>query len=349
MIPHNIPTLGKEEELAALRVLRSGWVAEGKEVEQFEREMCAFLGKKKGDAAAFSSGSTALYIALKVLGVGKGSEVIIPSYTCSAVLDAVFLAQAQPVLVDIGEEDLNISVEEAKKHISSKTKAIIATHTYGVPADMQGLKRLGVPIVEDAAQAIGATYNGKPAGVMGDIAVFSFGASKMLTSCNGGMVFSTKKALIQAAKDFREYDLRKGYKQRFNFQLSDLQAAVGREQLRKLPEFLRKRKKTALAYRNAFSAENVWPGEFSDRETNWYRFLLRSSNVRDLQKKFAKEGVETRIPLESFESLHRRLKLSAKKFPVSEHVSKTTLSLPIHPSLNAKEIAHIQQVGKKLL
>ncbi|MBU1014884.1 DegT/DnrJ/EryC1/StrS family aminotransferase [Patescibacteria group bacterium] len=349
MIRYNVPTLGKEEERAAVRVLRSHWVAEGKEVERFENELCRFLGAQSGHAAALSSGSAALYVALKVLGVGLGHEVVAPSYACSAILDAIFLAGAVPVLVDIGEDDLNISAAQAKRRVNGRTKAVIATHTYGVPADMRELSKLGVPIVEDAAQAIGAKYAGKPAGVSGDIAVFSFGATKMLTSGNGGMVFSQKKELVERVKEFRAYEEPRGHKQRFNFQLSDLQAAIGRVQLKKLPGFLRKRKSIARRYLAAFPKELVWPGKFEDRETNWYRFLVRSQNPSRLQKEFRRVGVDTRIPRESFDPLHRRLKLNWNEFPVSERTGKTMLSLPLYPSLKESEVARIIQAGRRYI
>lgn len=349
MIPHNIPTLDKEEETAALRVLRSHWIAEGKEVEQFEDELCRFLGVPRGSAVALSSGSAALYVALQALGVGKGDEVIVPSYACSALLDAVFLAQAKPRLVDVNEQDLNLSLAETKRGIGRKTKAIIVTHTNGMPADMKAILRLGVPVIEDCAQAIGAMYDGKPVGVFGDIAVFSFGATKMLTSGHGGMVCSRKKALVKRARSFREYEEQGPYRQRFNFQMSDFQAAVGRAQLSKLPGFLARRKQTAEHYYKAFSAERCWPPRLRGRKPNFYRFLLKTENPELLRRRFEKAGVETRVCIRSLTPLHRRLGLEAKRFPITEWSLGHTLSLPIHPSLREHDISRIIKVGRQFI
>lgn len=349
MIPHNIPTLGKEEEAGALRVLRSRWIAEGKEVEQFEDELCRFLGAPRGSAVALSSGSAALYVALQALGVGKGDEVIVPSYACSALVDAVFLAQAKPRLVDVNEQDLNLSLAETKRSIGRKTKAIIVTHTNGMPADVNVFMKLGVPVIEDCAQAIGAMYAGKPVGVFGDIAVFSFGAIKMLTSSHGGMVFSRDKKLAKLARSFREYEEHGSYEPRFNFQMSDLQAAVGRAQLRKLPGFLARRKQTAEHYYKAFPSERCWPPRLQGRKPNFYRFLLKTENPELLRRRFEKAGVETRALGHSLEPLHRRLGFPASRFPFTELSLRTTLSLPIHPSLKERDVARIIKVGKQLI
>ncbi len=349
MIPHNIPTLGKEEEAAAVRVLRSRWIAEGKEVEQFEDELCRFLEIPRGSAVALSSGSAALYVALYALGVGKGDEVIVPSYACSALLDAVFLAQAKPMLVDVNEQDLNLSFAQTKRSIGPKTKAIIVTHTNGMPADMKAILRLGVPVIEDCAQAIGAMYAGKQVGVFGDIAVFSFGAIKMLTSSCGGMVCSRKKALVNRARSFREYEEHGPYRQRFNFQMSDLQASVGRAQLRKLPGFLARRKQTAERYTKAFSAERCWPLRLRGRKPNFYRFLLKIENPELFRRRFKKAGVETRVAGHSLEPLHRRLGFPARRFPITEFSLRTTLSLPVHPSLRENDISRIIKVGRQLI
>ena len=349
MIPHNVPTLGKEEEEAAVRVLRSHWVAEGKEVEQFEKELCRFLEVPAGTAVALSSGSAALYVALQALGVGRGDEVIVPSYACSALLDAIFLAQATPKLVDVEEEDLNLSLEETKRSIGRKTKAIIVTHTNGMPADMKTLMRLGVPVIEDAAQAIGARYAGKPVGVFGDIAVFSFGATKMLTSGHGGMVFSKKRKLGRLARSFRQYEKQGPYRQRFNFQLSDLQAAVGRAQLRKLPDFLKKRRQTAETYLRAFPAERCWPPCLAGRQPNFYRFFVKVERPELLRQRFKEAGAETRVLSRAMQPLHRRLGLSAGKFPNTECAFQTMLSLPVHPSLRAKDVSRIIKTGKNLI
>jgi perosamine synthetase len=185
-------------------------------------------------------------------------------------------------------------------------------------------------------------------GVFGDIAVFSFGAIKMLTSGHGGMVCSRKKALAKRLRSFREYEEQGPYDQRFNFQMSDLQAAVGRTQFRKFPEFLARRKKTAEYYYKMFSAEHCWPPRLRGRKPNFYRFLLKTENPELFRRRFEKAGVETRVCIRSLAPLHRRLGLAAKRFPITEWSLRNTLSLPIHPSLRERDIRHIGTIGGKL-
>lgn len=348
LILHNKPTVGAHEGEAVLRVFKSGWLAEGKEVEAFEKEICRFLRGGAGSAAAFSSGSAALYVALVSLGVKKNDEVIIPAYVCSAVLNAIFLAGAKPVLVDIDLNDLNISYEETTKSINSKTKAIIVTHTFGMPADVDKFLKFGVPVIEDCAQAIGSELSKKPLGTIGKVAVFSFYASKPITTGYGGMIYSKDAALMEKIRDFREFDGCERYRPRFNFQMSDIQAAIGRVQLKKLPGFLEKRKKIAERYYKIVPSENAWPSrENKEKKTNYYRFLIRTERANNIKKFLAAKKINTIIPIETRELLHRYLGQSTKKFLASEKAAAETLSLPIHPSLSDFDVARIESGLRK--
>ena len=344
MIFHNKPTLGKEEIVAAARVIKSGWIAQGNEVKKFEDEFSGFLFKKPGHAAAVSSGTAALYLALVSLGIKRGDEVISPTYVCSAVLNAIFMARARPVLIDI--ENLNLSYSETAKKVNKRTKAIIITHTFGYPADMNKFLNLGIPLIEDCAQALGSKFHNKYAGTFGDIAIFSFYASKMMTTGYGGMVFSKNKNLIAKIKDYREFDCRKGYKPRFNFQMSDLQAAIGRAQLKKLPGFLRKRNQIAAEYSKSIN-DVRFPNKSNSAKPNFYRFLLKITNPRRLQNYFLKNKIKTIVPIARHELLHNYLGLPPKNYPVSEEIAKTTLSLPIYPGLSKKQIGYIKAVLHK--
>lgn len=341
MIPHNKPTIGKEETAAVARVLKSGWIAEGKKVEEFENAVCKYIGVPAGSAVAVSSGTAALYLALIALDIKKGKEVIVPTYVCSAVLNAVIMAGAKPVIVDIEGEDLNISLSEIKKKINKKTGAIVAVHTFGMPADVKRLITLGIPVIEDCAQAIGARIHGKSVGTFGTIVTFSFYASKMLTSGNGGMVVSRNKQLIKRLLDYREFDGRRDYKPRFNFQMSDVQAALGLVQLKRLPSFLKRRAQIAEIYRKALSKTPMWPARGGKQQPNFYRILLRTPHAANLKKFLDTKGIKTIIPIERFELLHRYLKENPKHFPVSERIAKETLSLPTYPSLSNAEVRKI--------
>jgi len=349
IILHNKPTIGKEEIKAVQRVLVSGWLAQGKEIKKFEDEFSKYLGFSEGHAAAFSSGTVALYVALVSSGVKKGDEVITPSYVCSAILNAIFMAQAKPVLVDVNREDFNISFEETIKKISSKTKVIIVPHIFGMPADIDKFIKLKIPIIEDCAQAIGAKYKGNYVGTFGKAAIFSFYASKMFTTGYGGMIFSKDKNFIAKAKDYREFDCRKDYKPRFNFQMSDLQAAIGRVQFKKLPRFLKKRKDLAKKYYENFPSDVIWPPlHVRNKEANFYRLLIKTGNPQKIKELLLKKGIKTILPIEIYELLHRYLKQDPKKFPVSERIAKNVLSLPIYPLLADTEVNYIYKSIKKI-
>ncbi|MBI3290796.1 DegT/DnrJ/EryC1/StrS family aminotransferase [Candidatus Falkowbacteria bacterium] len=347
-IPHNKPTIGQAEEQAVRRVLKSGWVAQGPEVEKFENEFCVFLKQKKGQAVAVSSGTSALYITLASMGIGKGDEVITPTYVCSAVLNAINLTGAAPVLVDINEDDLNLSFAKTRVKVNKKTKAIILTHTYGLPAELNKFLKLKVPIIEDCAQAVGAKYNGRLVGTFGQASIFSFYGSKMLTTGYGGMIFSKDKNFIKKVRDFREFDGRRDYKLRFNFQMSDIQAAMGRVQLKKLKYFVAKRKSNAAGYYQALKDLELWPSPERKKDSNFYRFLIRTKKAQRFIKQLEDKGVKTIVPIENFELLHRYLKQSPKNFPVSEIISKTTVSLPIYPSLSSAQIDYICKTINKI-
>jgi perosamine synthetase len=348
MIPHNKPTIGKEEIRAVEKVLKSEWIAEGNEVKEFEDSLCQYLGWKPGHAIAFSSGTAALYVVLISLDIKDDDEVITSTYVCSAVLNAIYLARAKPILVDINDADFNISFEETKKKINSKTKAIIVPHIFGIPADVNKFLKLGIPIIEDCAQAIGAKLNGKHLGIFGKVAIFSFYASKVLTTGYGGMVFSKDKNFIEKVRDYREFDCRKEYKPRFNFQMSDFQAAMGRVQLKKLPSFLKKRKKIADEYYKILPPERVWPPkDTGNKKPNFYRFLVRTDKAKKIKDFLEKREIKTIIPIETYELLHRYLGQNPHNFPISENVAKTTLSLPIYPSLTNLEIKKIKSALKE--
>lgn len=348
IIQHNKPSFGREEISALAKVISKGWIAQGEEVFKFESEFSRYLGGRDGQAAAVSSGTAALYLSLYGLNIKNDDEVIVPTYTCSAVLNAIFMIGAKPIIVDINKEDLNISYSETIKKINKKTKAVITTHTFGYPADLDKFINLGVPLIEDCAQALGAGWKGKPVGSFGQIAVFSFYASKVITTGYGGMVYSKNKSLINKIRDYREFDCRRDYKPRFNFQMSDSQAALGREQLKKLQGFLKRRRQIAAVYKKILLEDKYWPIESEGRRPNCYRFLLRTSKVKAVKNFLMKRGIKTIVPIETYELLHRYLKQSPKNFPVSEKIAKTTLSLPVFPALLTEEVNMIKHALLKI-
>ncbi|MDB5223186.1 MAG: hypothetical protein JWN83_1853 [Chitinophagaceae bacterium] len=330
-IVHNRPTLGKEEELAAQRVIRSGWLAQGVEVENFENEFCNFIKIPHGHAVAVSSGTAALYLALWALKA-KNKKVAFPSYVCAAIRYAVNMAQADEVVLDTEVNSPNISID-ALNH--SKGSIAIVPHMYGIPVNVDNITTK--IIIEDCCQAIGSSINKKSIGLHGEIGIFSFYATKLLTTAGqGGMVVSKKKYLIDEIKDYLKFDMRSDKKMRFNFQMTDLQAAVGTEQLKKLPKFLHRREIIFNKYLQAGLPLLVNESQNFNSIPIRYRAILKSEDPAKLIKKLSKNKIKAIVPLEDWELL-----LPTKN---ALNYTRETLSIPLYPSLTNKEVQRIINV-----
>lgn len=349
MIPHSRPTIDKKEEEAVTEVLKTGYIAEGLKVEEFESVMASYIGVK--EAAALSSGTAALHLSLLSLGIKKEDEVIIPNYTCLALLNAVYYVGAKPRLVDIDRKTYNIDpniVDDylKKKGKKTKTKAIILVHTFGQPVDIEAFldisKRYNIPIIEDAAQALGATFRGKRVCSFGDISVISFYATKVITTGEGGMILSNRKDLIEKVRDMREYDKKDIFRLRYNYKMTDMAAAMGLSQLKKLPSFIKIRERIAMLYDSALKRDGR-------RQTTdnrhlkriFYRYVLETRHPDRLIRLMEKEGISCRRPI--FRPLHHfvGLGIGARGFPNSELAWERAVSIPIYPSLTTEEIQKI--------
>lgn len=344
MIPHSRPLIDQEEIRAVTEVLRSGHLAQGAVVERFERGLAAFLGIVGG--VAVNSGTMALEVALRVLGVGPGDEVILPSYVCAAPWQAVQRVGAQARLVDIEPETFQISAELARAAITSKTRAIIVPHLFGLPADLTALEKLGVPLIEDCAQTLGAVERGRAVGSVGVLTVCSFYANKLLCAGEGGMVLSSDPVLLERARALREYDGAPSLNsQATNLKMTDLQAAIGLAQLDRLPGFLERRVSLAQRYREALAGTAaVLPAVPAGRSHIYYRFIVRVSTghleadqLSECLGRLERHGVQCRKPV--FRSLHRYLDLEG--FPASEAAEREALSLPLYPGLTDEEVAQV--------
>ncbi len=338
IIPHSRPTVGDEEVRALTAVTRSGQLAQGPRVEEFERGMAAAVGVAGG--VAVSSGTAALELALLVLGVGSDDEVILPSYVCAAPWLAVVRVGARPKIVDIEPASYAIDPAEVKKTLSFRTRAVIVPHMFGLPADLTGLQALGVPLIEDCAQTLGATEAGRRVGTVGAVAVCSFYATKLLCTGEGGMLLSNDRRLLDRGRALREYDEEPTLEAAaFNRKMTDLQAALGLSQLGKLRSFLDRRAAIAAAYRSALGRTGLdLPAVPPGRSHIYYRFVVRlpgSSRSADaVLARMERRGVQCRKPV--FQPLHRYLGLSG--YPASEDASRAALSLPIYPSMTDEEV-----------
>ncbi|NQT26848.1 DegT/DnrJ/EryC1/StrS family aminotransferase [candidate division KSB1 bacterium] len=335
MIPHNKPTLGKEEENAALRVIRSGWLAQGNQVNAFEDEFCQFLNLPQGHAVAVSSGTAALFVALWAVNA-KNKIVAFPVYVCSALRNAIAMVGAREYLVDVAEGSPNIDLEIVKM---SNPDIVILPHMYGIPIDINTLE--GMNVIEDCCQSLGATVDGKATGLKGDLGIFSFYATKLMTSGgHGGMVISKEKHLIDMIRDYREFDCRDDDKKRFNFQMTDLQAAIGREQLRKLPDFLNRREEIFKMYKDAgLDLLDVKEEDRGSLIPIRYRAVLKTDSPAEVIERLANNNIKAIIPIED-----RELLGDSSRFPNALQMTKKAVSIPCYPLLTDTEAMKIIQV-----
>ncbi len=346
-IAHSKPTIGSSEQRAVRSVLSSKYLAQGQRTAIFESQLARFIGRRY--ALATNSGTSALHLALLALGVGQKHEVILPSYTCAAVLHAVNYTDARPVLVDVDSRDGNIDPTAVKKQVNRRTRAIIVPHHVGFPAAVDRCRVRGIPVIEDCAQGLGAVYKKKKIGAFGLISIFSFYATKMMTTGYGGMILTDTGNLFNRVRDLRQFDERSDYRPRFNYQLGDVQAVLGSVQLGRLNHFIRRRQQIARAYRRQLKNDigSVLVPRPQARPV-FYRYILRlRKGAAAFIKKMNRVGIEVKRPV--YRPLHHYLKLSKKKFPGTEEIQRTSVSLPIYPGLTNRELNYIIKKANAIL
>ncbi|HEU4403606.1 MAG TPA: DegT/DnrJ/EryC1/StrS aminotransferase family protein, partial [Candidatus Polarisedimenticolia bacterium] len=337
-VPHSRPCLDAADESAALRVLRSGRLAPGAEAARLE----AFLARlaDAADAVALSSGTTALTLALRALGLGARDRVAIPSYACAALLHAVRASGATPLICDIEPESLALDPEEPARRGGPAPRAAVVVHPFGVPVRLEPFRARGLVVIEDCAQALGASDRGRPVGARGEAAVFSFAPTKIVT-CGGpgGGLASPRAALVRAARDLATHDEKSDDAARVNGLMGDLQAAIGVAQIGRLKEFVDRRAAIAARYDSAFAALPVRrPPVPEGARPVVFRYLLRLQGAGRLIESLNRCGVAARRPV--FLPLHR-LTGAAGAFPASEAAHAELVSLPIHPSLSDAEVERV--------
>jgi perosamine synthetase len=335
MIAHNKPTIGVEEQNALQRVMNSGFLSQGKEVEKFEDEFCKYLGLTKQHAVAVSSGTAALFLGLWALNSNK-QKVVFPSYVCSAVRNAVALSGGKENIIDSGNNTPNMDLKKIDK---KSEKIIIVPHMYGIPQKINKIKN--IKFIEDCAQSLGSKINNTFAGLQGDLGTYSFYATKMITSGgSGGMVVSKNKEMIDKIRDYREFDYRHDKKLRFNFQMTELQAAFGRVQLKKLPKFITRREQIFRTYRkNGLDLLDIKQDEIKKIKPVRYRAIIKTNHQKKIFNMLKKAQIEARIPIENWELLGK-----GKNFKNAYELTKKTISLPIYPSLTNEEVEKILSV-----
>ena len=336
-IPHSRPTLGEDEIRAASEVIRSAQLSQAENVKAFEADICSRWGLSS--AAAVNSGTAALHLVLLALGVGSGHEVIIPSFVCSALLHAVRYTGATPVLADIDPTTLNIDPQDVREKVTGRTRAVIVPHLFGLPADLSSLMKLNVPVIEDCAQAPGATHDGQPVGSFGHAAIFSFYATKMITSGEGGMVASRSTDLIEKVRQLRAYDRCEDDRIRYNYKMNEIQAAIGRVQMQRLDAFIERRRAIAGQFRHLLAG---LPIRLPPRDPGhvYYRFVIQADgDVTEWMQVLAEKHIQCERPV--FMPLHRYL--GADSCPETTKAWRQCLSIPIYPSLTDRQVTTIAQ------
>lgn len=336
IISHSKPHLTAADHGAITTVLKSKMIAEGTLVRDFERALSQYLGLKGG--VATPSGTGALFLALKALEVGENDEVILPTYVCRSVWDAARATGARPILCDVGD-DWCMNLDTIKPCVTSKTKAIIIVHTFGIMADVGPICEIGIPVIEDCCQSLGARSYGRMAGTFGQLAVVSFHATKLLATGEGGMVLTDDADLLRKL-NLLKHGGKESPATRYRQPLSDLQAALGLSQLRRYDSFLQRRRLIADYYFDHLKNLSIrLPYLIRDRSI-FFRFPLRvRGDFEQLRVSFDTEGIQVRHGVDTL--LHRLFRMDSSRFPVAEKCFSETLSIPLYPALTRKECIRI--------
>lgn len=343
------PNIKEKEIQAVTRVLKSGWLSMGGEVKKLEEKISSYLGIDY--AVAVNNGTAALDVALKCLDIRKEDEVIIPALTYIATGNAVLYNNATPVFVDV-DDTLNIDTSLIKEKITDKTKAIMNIDLGGNPSNYDDLlkisKKYKIPLIVDGAQSFGSEYRGVKCCTHGIINTTSFHVAKILTTIEGGMVFTRNKELNLKARSIRNQGESTKYVHRYlgnNYRMIDLVAAIGNSQIDRFEETLKQRKMKVDYYRE--NLKNVeYPKELQNTRNCYFFFLILAKNRNKLNKYLNSNDVDTRItyPMPINEQPVFK-KFSKEVFPVAREISKKVISLPIHNELTTN---HQDYIIKKI-
>lgn len=343
MIQHNKPTLPCGSDwLEVTGRLEPGWAADGPAVERFESLASEVIGQPTG--VAVCSGSMALQLSLIALGIGPGVQVLVPSYCCAAVLNAVRLAGAEPVLFDCDPQGFNPCPKDAARRKTSKTGAVIVAHLFGVPAAIQPFRDSAPLIVEDCAQSFGARGASQPIGSDGDAAIASFYATKVITTGHGGLACARNPQTAARLRDLTHYDNREDWEPRFACRMPELSAALGMEQLDRLPQYIHRRRMISAYYDEALSPCG-WKGNNGD-DGMWFRYTLRFPDATAAIQAFAELEVGARRPV--FRPLHRYFG-AGDDFPGAEAAHREIVSLPIYPTLTDAQVETVAAAALKVI
>jgi len=345
-------TIQAEIDAATARVLKGGWYILGPEVKAFEKELAEYIGTQF--AIGVGSGTEAIHIALLALGIGAGDEVITVPNTAVATVAAIELTGARPVLVDVRDDTMLIDVEKIERAITPRTKAIIPVHLFGQSADLDPILAIAraknIFVLEDCAQAHGATYRGKRVGSIGDLAAFSFYPTKNLGAYgDGGAITTNNPELAQRIDLLRQYGWRERYTsdiKGMNSRLDELQAAILRVKLRHLDVWNRARRERAALYTELLRTVTP-PREMPYGEAVYHLYVVQSPKRDALIAHLKARGIGTMIQYPHtihLQPAYTNLGYRAGSFPVAERLAREIVSLPLYPELSLEDVKSIAQV-----
>ena len=353
MIPISSPYITPLEIEAVVDVLKSGNIASGKKVAEFEDKFARRIGVKH--AIACNNGTSALHTALLSCGIRQGDEVIVPSFSFISTATAVSMCGATPIFADVHPTLYGVDVNDVAIKITNKTKAIMGVHLYGLPFDVDPFRDLcrdkGIMLIEDAAQAIGAKYKTRECGSLSDVACFSFYATKNITTGEGGMITTDNDVIADSARMYINHGQRMKYFHEFlgyNYRLTDIAAAIGIHQLERVDDINYKRRAIAKIYNDEIEVDGTFllPYFPPDRTHVYHQYVIQLSKnfpmKRDMFMKYMRDkGIGTSVHYPS--PIHKQPVYASNnvKLPISERLSHSVVSLPIYPSLSIDDIVSI--------
>lgn len=357
-IPLSSPEITESDIDAVVSVLRTPQLSLGPKLPEFEAEFARYIGVAHG--VALSSGTAGLHLALRALAIGEGDEVILPSFTFIAAANAICHARATPVFADIDPISLNLTADSIQRVLSSRTRAILLVHTFGVPAELDAILQLArehnLRVIEDACEAVGAEYRGRKVGGLGDLGVFSFYPNKPITTGEGGLVVTRDAALAQILRALRNQGRMDtdGWLEHsilgYNCRLSEINCALGISQLEKIESILAKREAVANCYYEALkgSVDVILPSRrVANGRVSWFAFVVRLSSrftrtdrdrvMQDLTA--AGVGCRAYFPPMHLQPLYA--KYAAASLPMTEDIAARTLALPFFNALTNDQVQEV--------